>query len=356
MSGSPDFAQVPLDELNFDPQNPRLRESIDTNNLSDLLTFMLEDAGLLDLMGSIAMQGFFPGEPLLIAPDETDGRLIVVEGNRRLASTLLLTHPELAPTRKRAVSEVAAQAASQDLSTVPCLVFRNRDAILGHLGYRHVTGIKEWEPLAKARFLYQRFNSLEGSPAERFKLLARSIGSRSDYVGRLLAAHQLFVRMESSSFYELDGVNADTIEFSLISSVLAYNAVTQYLGMSSSQDIELSGLNDSRLRFLTGFIFHRVDGKTALGESRNIRILADVLEVDRAREALESGASLSAAATLAGAGADAFRSLVASAKENLDLAFDELVDAPINVDDVEAISVVKTTAEELEAAGRKRLA
>lgn len=355
MADGPEYHQVPLDELHFDPENPRLRESIDAQDLSQVLKFMLEDAGLLDLMGSIALQGFFPGEPLLVAPDARDSRLIVVEGNRRFASVLLLTNPGLAPTRKKAVIEAAAQATSHDLATVPCLLFADRDAILGHLGYRHVTGIKEWEPLAKARFLYQRFKTLEGTDGERFKLLARSIGSRADYVGRLLTAHQLYVRMDNNNFYDLEGVDSDTIEFSLISSVLAYNSITLYLGLQSSQDLELETLDDGRLHFLTQFVFQRIDGHTALGESRNIRVLADVLDVPRAREALESGTSLSAAATLAGAGADAFRSFVASAKESLDLAFHELADAPINGDDLDAVTLVKTTAEELELAGRKRL-
>lgn len=342
----PEFREVEIGHLAFDPLNPRLPGGIDSSNLDAVLSFMLDDAGLLDLMRSIAKQGFFPGEPLLVSPEGP--KLIVVEGNRRFASCLLLNQPQLAPTRRRQVAEAAAEAEGHDLSRLPSLVFAERDDILDHLGYRHVTGIKEWEPLAKARFLQQRFEQESGENSERFRSIARSIGSRADYVGRLLTAFHLYRRMEAVKFYSLPGVSESSIDFSLITSLLAYAAVVEYLRLSSSQDVEAADLDESRLAFLTKFVFARTDGRTALGESRNIRTLANVLEVDRAREALESGASLAAASKLAGVGADAFRSLVGGARENIDLAFRELEGAPIGKDDVDAVHDVVIAAQELE--------
>lgn len=356
MPSNPRFNLISIDELDFDPENPRLPERLNPSDRIEVLRFMLEDAGLIDLMGSIAKQGFFPGEPMLVSPKQNGSGSIVVEGNRRFASCLLLAHPELAPTKRRQVTEVASIAESEGNVplSVPCLQFEARSDILAHLGYRHVTGIKEWEPLAKARFLHQRFSGEDGTNTERFKSLARSIGSRSDYVGRLLTAYELYRRAESKSFYSIPGIDSDSLDFSLLTSLLAYTAVVNYLGLESSQDLTMAGLEDAHLEFLMAFVFHRVEGRTALGESRNMRTLADVLDSPRARDALEGGAALSVAAALTAAGSQAFRSWVAGARENLVLATDELESVRPGTDDVDNVTEVSVLASTLAEATRTR--
>lgn len=356
MSQAPKFASIAVESLRFDPLNPRLPESVSTTDIPDVLRFMLEDAGLLDLMGSIAKQGFFPGEPLLVSPVDAT-TWCVVEGNRRFASSLLLSHPELAPSRKKQVAELAAEAAASqhDLSSLPCLVFAARGEILDHLGYRHVTGIKEWEPLAKARFLAQRFAGESGATEARFKSLAKSIGSRADYVGRLLTAFALYKVIESRHFFNVKGLDASSIEFSLLTSLLAYTNVVSYLGLTSSQDLEQEDLQVDRLEFLTRIAFERISGKTRLGESRNIRTLADVLSSPRALEALEQGVPLLTASQYTEAGAQAFRTWIGSAQQSLDLAFDVLKEAAVNREDVEQIIGVRDTAATLAAAAAAQI-
>src|SRR4051812_31128404 len=98
--------ELRLDQLFFDPQNPRFPPGLDGTDLQAVLAYMLSDASLLDLTASIAEQGFFPGEPLLVAPTvdlpnnggppapSDNDRFYVIEGNRRLASIWLLAHPD----------------------------------------------------------------------------------------------------------------------------------------------------------------------------------------------------------------------------------------------------------------------
>ena len=145
---------IPVESLHFDPQNPRLPSSVDGNNDMDVIEWMLRDATLIELMGAIGEVGFFPGEPLLVTHDNS-GRpyhFIVVEGNRRLAAVKLLNNPKLAPIRQSVVKSVAENARHKP-SVLPVIVYSERSEILVYLGYRHVTGIKAWSPLAKARCL-----------------------------------------------------------------------------------------------------------------------------------------------------------------------------------------------------------
>ncbi|MDL9944597.1 ParB N-terminal domain-containing protein [Gordonia sp. ABSL11-1] len=293
---TPEYREIPLEDLTFDPQNPRFPTHVDGEDQNDVLSFMLRDAGLIDLMRSIASQGFFPGEPLLVCPAGGGGTSFqVIEGNRRLAATKLLADPQAAPTKSRSVQTVAGSAKSE-VRRLPCLVFEGRNDILKHLGYRHVTGIKEWDPLAKARYLDQRYGESEGESTERFKELARSIGSRSDYVGRLLCSLTIYNFASEHDFFDIAGLTEQSVEFSLISSVLAYSNVVEYLGLESSQDLRSETLNRSHVENIFTWIFRKGPrGRTVLGESRNIRKLSEVIANDNALRLLEQGASLSSA-------------------------------------------------------------
>ena len=76
----------------------------------------------------------------------------VVEGNRRLAALKLLQNPGLTDFRRTSISQLVEDA-QHIPNEVPCIVYDTRDEILDYLGFRHVTGIKSWGPLSKARYL-----------------------------------------------------------------------------------------------------------------------------------------------------------------------------------------------------------
>lgn len=367
---TPDFEYIPLASLQFDTENPRFPTSLDAKNLSAILKFMLQDAGLLDLMRSIAKQGFFPGEPILVSPslhnhvdpDSCDSEcnqksFIVVEGNRRLAACTLLANPELAPINQLAVKEIASNTENDTIDSLPCLTFSSREMILAHLGYRHVTGIKEWDPLAKARFLDQQFRKESGTNEERLRNTARTIGSRSDYVGRLLTAFKLYQVLEKNKYFGIAGLTESSINFSLIPSVLAYADIAKYLGLAGSQDLDMDELNQDNWKFVASLIFEFDDkGKTRLGESRNIRVLSDVLTNNRAHEALKQPTTtLSQARQLLGGSENAFRSLISQAEQDLRLASNETDGPHFTSIDVETLERIRQSALELRRMVQSRI-
>ena len=143
---------VSIDQLHFDAQNPRLPSTIDRNDESVVLDWMLKDATIIELMGAIGEHGYFQGEPLLVAPSKKADGYDVVEGNRRLTAVKLLRDPTLARIRKKSVQS-ASEEASYKPTQLPVLKFKERNEILDYLGYRHITGIKQWSSLAKAKYL-----------------------------------------------------------------------------------------------------------------------------------------------------------------------------------------------------------
>ena len=151
------FIQLSVADLHLDPENPRLPERLKNAPEKDVLNWMLSDATLVDLMASIAENGFFNGEPILIV--EEGGKQVVVEGNRRLASIKLLANPGLATESPRTIRAISETAIFKNNIPTEIWVYKciDRNEVQNYLGFRHVSGVKQWPLISKARYLYDLF-------------------------------------------------------------------------------------------------------------------------------------------------------------------------------------------------------
>lgn len=281
--------------LEFDPQNPRFYRLNDASSKSAVIEEMLDDEGAQDLMRSIGEKGYFPGEPMLVARTE-DGKLIVVEGNRRLAAVKLL-NGEIPPParRKTSISDIQNSAVVKPPEAVPCLIYENRVDILRYLGYRHITGVKAWDALSKAKYLSELRDAFYNDVAdhnEQMKALARDIGSRADYVAQLLTALTLFIKAEEKKFFGLP-IRPEDIEFSYITTALNYTNIVDWLGLESRTDTEATSVDEANLKRMFSWMFAQdQQGNTILGESRRIKTLAAVVASDDALKVLEEHVDL----------------------------------------------------------------
>lgn len=306
---------IHVDDLRFDPQNPRLPSAVDTTTQGILRWFLL-DATIVDLMRAIGEQGYFPGEPLLVVPDDK-GKFIVVEGNRRFAAVMLLRKPDLATEKQREVNEAARGARVAAPNELPALKFAARDDIVLYLGYRHVTGIKEWDPLAKARYLSQL---VAGEPTpKKLAALAKSIGSRADYVGRVLTALRVFDRVGRTGFLERE-LSEATLRFAVFSTALSYESIAKFIGLKSSGDYQLQHLKRENAEKVLRWLFKPLPetGVPRIPESRKIRAFSRIVASRPAMRAFEAGRSLDEAELLTGAPSEAFGKTLASARDKLD--------------------------------------
>lgn len=131
---------VDIDNLLLDLYNPRLPKSKQGKDNDVVIEFLLLEAATLELMESIGENDFFVGEMLLVIPNkEESGRYVVIEGNRRLTAVLLLNNPDLAKVKKTATKEIFNSAKFKP-TTLPCLVFNNREEIQKYIGFVHITG------------------------------------------------------------------------------------------------------------------------------------------------------------------------------------------------------------------------
>lgn len=308
---------VNLENLFFDPQNPRLPQALQgIVSEEPVITHMLRDESLVELMKSIGQTGYSTSEPLLVVPVD-NGNHIVVEGNRRLAALKLLADPSKATVRRKAVEEVVREN-NQTPTSIPCICYSNRDEILDYLGYRHITGVKSWGALEKARYLRQLYDRHVESVGEAriYSVLAQMIGSRRDYVAKLLTAYSLYERANENAYYGIDITEKD-VDFSILSTAISYENIYNYVGLESTGDIDGKNIDDSHLAFLFTCLY---DPQKKIGESRELKQLNAVIGNDYALAEYQAGSSLQIASYYTSEPLEAFQKFLADATKSLENA------------------------------------
>jgi hypothetical protein len=299
-----EIVSVDLKKLLLDEQNPRLPESIERDQQS-MIDYIAESTSIEELMQAIGENDYFPGEPLIAVPHETKkGHFVIVEGNRRLTALKLLTDPKNCSNPGAKMREISSEAKYKP-KVVPVVVRDSRADVLPYLGFRHITGVKQWEPLAKARYIEQLFNltNKKKAPKDRYSDVSRAIGSRRDHIKRNLDALAVYKEIKDKDFYDISGLNDESIKFSILSTALADDRIGSFVGLSTkspdgdyiSNDVIINPkpLQHKEISELTRWLFEKDSkGKTKVGESRNLRYLAAVVESPKAISAFRSNSPL----------------------------------------------------------------
>ena len=248
---------ISVDELTLDLENPRLPDSLlaAERNERKIVNWMLEDASLIELMAAISENDFFIGEAVLVV--EENGRNTVIEGNRRLASVKVLNNPEISDIHQRRIKEVVDTAKYIPLE-IPCIFFNDRVQIEQYLGYRHVTGVKTWGVLAKAKYLKKLAGNQAGEPlSEVARDLARKIGSRSDYVKNLLAAYAVYEEIRDRNFFHIRNLDETTIYFNYFVDSVRRENIRRFINVDVNSINPISKLNIKNLNILTAWFFEK---------------------------------------------------------------------------------------------------
>lgn len=313
------FDFIPTEGLTLDRENPRLPSKYKGSDDVEVLNWMLTDAGLTDLMASIAENGFFAGEPLIVVP--SDNKFVVIEGNRRLAAVLLLRDPSKARVLTKTVEDLAKIASEKQHipEKLPTFIVENRDAVQNYLAFRHISGVKQWPVISKARFLNNLYYSVGGDSRPSFKDLAKEIGSKASYVKRLLTGFRAFERIREHSYFGISELDEESFDLALITDAVTKNSnIARYLGIDLDKDDPFANLSEERLKEVTRWLYERNEsGKTALGESRRLIILNRVLANAAATEAFRNGMLLIEAQDLTGTNESAFGTYLQRASSSL---------------------------------------
>ena len=235
MGISTELQYVKLDELYLDPKNPRLGRYHTSDDLSQAKTLDLMRDWVLDELAVSYLEsgGFWTHEALLVVKEKLDGelRLVVVEGNRRLAALKYLYaafQGEDVPIKwKSLIKNVEFPRTLFD--QIPYIMVDSRQEIEAFLGFRHVTGIKEWDAEEKAQYIARLIDG-----GMTYQQVMRKIGSNTPAVRRNYISYRLLLQMGDS----LEDFSPEDARgrFSVMFLSLRTQGVQKYLHIDISAD------------------------------------------------------------------------------------------------------------------------
>jgi|GraSoiStandDraft_17_1057272.scaffolds.fasta_scaffold72222_2 hypothetical protein len=316
-----------LDDLYLDPKNPRLgREQLQKNLTQRQVLELMSDWTLDELAVSFLESGaYWVHEALLVTHENLDGheRLVVVEGNRRLAALKYLHSAiEGHPASKKWVEIARSGRPSPTLFTrIPYIEVDSRQDIEAFLGFRHVTGIKEWRPAEKAQYIAK----LIDTRGMGYDEVMRKIGSKTSTVRQNYISYRLLLQIENSA----DGISSSNFEerFSVMYLSLRTEGVQKYLqiDIQADPDRAKTPVPRSHLKALANFALWLFgnDKRTPLfSDSRQVDNFGRILKSKDAIQYLErtSQPSFDVAFRMAGGDEPEIVRLVEEAADNVELA------------------------------------
>jgi hypothetical protein len=289
-----DLKKVSPDELYLDPTNPRLAGlRLGLDDQEKVLAVLWKERAVNEVVDSIAANGYWQHEVLFAARES--GKLVVIEGNRRLAAVKLLRSADLCKKIGAAgvpVLPVAEQKAKglDELPVYEC----PRERIWDFVGFKHVNGPQDWDSIAKAQYVARVHNEFRIALSE----IASKIGDRHDTVKRLYRGLMVVDQAESEGAFTRDDCWAKRFAFSHLWTGLGYAGIQRFLGLSADKGFSPNPVpkgHVSQLGELCTWLYgSRKQQKRPVVQSQNpdLRYLDEVLQSGKGVAALRLGMPL----------------------------------------------------------------
>jgi hypothetical protein len=241
--------------------------------------------------------GFFRNEPLIVTR-ENGQSYTVIEGNRRLATLKVLRGAPEADGLDLLVESSPGRI--EQLAEVPCFEVSSRDEIRAYVGFRHIGGIKTWDPEAKARYVLGEVARLvEHNSPDPFRELGRRIGSNTQGVRNSYLAIRILLHAREE--FGLDVSDLQDNRFGVWLRCMNSADIRRHIGLGQERiyeeiDNDVRGIDGKRLAEVVGDLKSRPGSqRSVLGDSRNVTTYGRVLADERAHETLRQTNDLSLA-------------------------------------------------------------
>lgn len=290
MANIPKIQYAKVQDLHFDPTNPRLGRRVVSSKLTqEEILDAMTDWSLDELATSFIESGFWPQEALIVVKEKLgrSNKLIVVEGNRRLAALKLLKNAVDGKPFSARWEELVrgAKITQKFFEEIPVIEVKDRSEVSAYLGFRHVSGIKEWKPAEKAEYIAKLIEG-EGLSYEQVR---RKIGSKAPVVRQHYIAYRLLLQMDAQAEIAMDYVE---VKFSVLYLSLRTAGVQSYLGLNllaepATARKPVKTKNIPRLVNYARWLFGTDKVPPLFSDSRSVDQFGRVLESEEAVQYLE---------------------------------------------------------------------
>ena len=292
-----DIIELPLDRLTLDSANPRLPDSIRGASERTLVKYIAETYNAISIGRSIALFGYFGSEPLVVIPAE-ENTYVVVEGNRRLVALRILSDPSIAAGFDDAREWCQQGARVEHFRTVPVVVAQDRRAVAPVIGYRHISGIEQWDPFPKARFIAGLVDDQQLS----FEDVADLVGETKTAV----AAHyrNYAIAKQAQDDFGIDTALA-TERFGVFTRMMTSLHLRTHIGAAAPAGVvararPLADDNASNLGELFSWVFGDESFDAVIEDSRQMTDLGTIVASEDGLEILRATRNMEAAFGAAG--------------------------------------------------------
>jgi hypothetical protein len=310
---------VAPDDLEFDPRNPRTAGNDAHARESELLKILWQQFAVDEIALSIAHNGFFKHEPLFATRE--DGKLRVIEGNRRLAAVKLLLDGELRQQVGATDLPKLTAEGRADLKTLPVIVCSRKD-VWQYLGFKHVNGPQNWDADSKAEYIAWVHNTLRVPLPD----IAETIGDKNQTVERLYRARMVLEQAEHARVFNREDRWKKHFSFSHLYTGLGYAGVRKFIGLADGESDQKEQVKKSKLpllgEMLTWMYGSKKKNEQPIIQSQNpdLRLLDEVLQSDDGVVALRRGLPLTVSVDIARGDRRLFREALQAAKQDLQRA------------------------------------
>lgn len=285
--------KIPVKNLILDQFNPRLYGESVKDSQDKIMTKIYEREQIDEVASSLAVNGYFEEEPIIVVPKtESDFdninennvgnfEFIVIEGNRRTTSVKLLLDANSIVDDD--FPKVVSPEIRTSLEKLPAIIYQKREDVDVYLSVRHISGNRKWDAFAKAKYIYETvnknnlsLNNLEKSIAA----LSIQIGDQNNIVKKYYVYFKLFKEIEDnvqkySSKHIKDRFSL--LEVSLASgntSIASYLGIPPFKSMKLDEDL-IKPEKVDELEDVTGWIFGTDEFGTGsiINDSRQISSL-----------------------------------------------------------------------------------
>ena len=137
--------EISIVDLNLDQHN--IRTPISDKDQNALIRDMFANEEAFEIVKSYVQNDVFPDEfPIAV---KENGKMVVIEGNRRLAALKALNMPEIVSSWKRKIKALR----NPKITKINVVVAPNRDAAIRHIANKHTINYRRaWKPLRQAYF------------------------------------------------------------------------------------------------------------------------------------------------------------------------------------------------------------
>jgi hypothetical protein len=295
--------RIEAGKLLLDVDNPRFGELEKGIGQASVLDMIVERFGVEDVLSSLSINGFFSAEPL-VCRASGNGSFTVVEGNRRLAASLIILGDQRASnqgTLHQRFSRIWADHGNPTIDPIPVIEFEGEkpsESLLAYLGVRHIASAQPWDSYAKAAWVSRITNTTSLSVVE----VSAMIGDQHRTVLRLLEGYN-FVRqaIRENVFDPEQSVrkgrgSVTEFPFSWVYTFLGYKTARAFLGLPEItpkvDPIDPTKIGNAGLVLSALFGDSKRGRNSAVTDSREISDLANVFSDPQKISLLREGKNI----------------------------------------------------------------